>query len=281
MLDAGFPAQRERLLDTLRSYGSTLVAYSGGVDSALVAKAAHEALGEWAVAVTSDSPTLPRSELEAARRTADEIGIRFYAFERSELDDPNFSANPFNRCYFCKKGLQEDLEELAREIGAKTISYGVNLSDLHEWRPGVEAARERGARFPLVEAGFSKDEVRAAARAWRLRVWDKPSSPCLSSRIPYGQAVTHEKLRQVELAEDFVRSIGFREVRVRHAEGVARVEVPKGDVPRLFSLEPFIVQELRRFGFHEVRLDARGFLSGRLNQDYAEAVASGGPSKAT
>jgi pyridinium-3,5-biscarboxylic acid mononucleotide sulfurtransferase len=257
----------DRLVETIRSYGSTIVAFSGGVDSAVVAKGAFVALGEYAIAAISDSPTLPRSELASASATADAIGIRMFGLERSELDDPEFQANPLNRCYFCKKGLQADLEELAKEIGAATVTYGVNLDDLHEWRPGIEAARERGARFPLVDAGFTKADVREAARLWGLDVWDKPSAPCLASRIPYGEEVTEEKLRRVEQAEAFVRQLGFRDVRVRHLDGRARVEVPGPDVPRLFAIEPFVVDGLRNLGFLDVTLDPRGLKSGRLNEE--------------
>jgi len=257
----------EALVGAIRAYGSTVVAYSGGVDSAVVAKAAYLALGEYAIAAISDSPTLPRSELEEASKTAESIGIRFFAIERSELDDPNFVENPLNRCYFCKKGLQEDLTTLARDIGAATVTYGVNLDDLGEWRPGIQAAREGGARFPLVDVGFTKAEVREVAQRWGLAVWDKPASPCLASRIPYGERVTEEKLQLIERAEAFVRSMGFRDVRVRHLEGVARVEVPLPDVARLFAIEPFIVDHLRGLGFESVALDPRGLRSGRLNEE--------------
>lgn len=277
MAEHALQEKTARLVEEIRSYGSTIVAFSGGVDSALVARAAKEALGAWAIAAISDSPTVPRRELEDAHRTAESIGIRLFALERDELDDPAFVRNDARRCYFCKKGLQEDLEELAREVGAKTIAYGVNLGDLHEWRPGIEAARERGARFPLVDAAFDKATVRAAARQWGLPVWDKPAAPCLSSRIPYGQPVTEESLRRIERAEDFVRRIGFRDVRVRDLSGVARVEVPSSDVPRLFSLEPFVAEQIRSFGFSAVLLDPRGLRSGRLNEEYPEALPYDGP----
>lgn len=266
----------ERLVEVLRGYESTLVAYSGGVDSAVVAKAAHLALGDSAVAVISDSPTIPRTELAEAERTARAIGIRFYALERDELADPSFVSNGTDRCYFCKKGLQGDLVVMAREVGAKTVTYGVNLDDLAEWRPGIAAAREGGARFPLVDVGLGKADVREAARTWGLSVWDKPASPCLSSRIPYGEAVTREKLRRVEAAEDLVKSLGFRDVRVRHLGGAARVEVPAPDVARLFSLEPFLVDQILHIGFDEVRLDPRGLRSGRLNEEASTVMAHGG-----
>ncbi|MBI2078872.1 MAG: ATP-dependent sacrificial sulfur transferase LarE [Euryarchaeota archaeon] len=259
----------ERLVEAIASYGSTVVAYSGGVDSALVARAAFDALGQKAVAAISDSPTLPREELAGARELAASIGIRLVEIERSELDDPRFVENPTNRCYFCKAGLQDELGDFAMKNGVATVSYGVNLSDLGEWRPGIQAAKERGARFPLVDVGLDKAGVRAVSRDLGLAVWDKPASPCLSSRIPYGEVITIEKLERVEAAESLVRGHGFRDLRVRSLDGVARVEVPEGDVARLVGLRDAIVPTLRGLGFREVVLDARGFRSGRLNEEHA------------
>lgn len=267
MTDPALATKLDRLVETMRGYGSTVIAYSGGVDSTVVAYAAHRALGAFAVAVISDSPTLPRSELEDAARTAQGIGIQFVALERTELADPQFVENPFNRCYFCKKGLQEDLQDLAQEIQAATVSYGVNLDDLHEWRPGIEATRERGARFPLVEAQMTKADVRAAAQHWGLDVWDKPAAPCLASRIPFGQRVTAEKLRLVEEAEAFLKGLGFRDVRVRHMEGTARVEVPPPDVAKLFAISELVQGRLVQLGFDGVHLDAEGLRSGRLVEE--------------
>lgn len=260
------------LLENMRGYESTVVAFSGGVDSAVVARAAKEALGEWSIAAISDSPTLPRRELDEAHETAQHIGIRLYAIQRSELDDPEFVDNPLNRCYFCKKGLQEDLMILAEEIQAKTVTYGVNLDDFGDWRPGIDAARERGARFPLADTQMDKQDVRALAKHWGLDVWDKPSSPCLASRVPFGQRVTAEKLKLIEQAEEFVRGLGFRDVRVRHMGDAARVEVPEADVVRLFAIEPFVAERLVNLGFDEVTIDPRGLKSGRLSE---EAMASG------
>lgn len=258
----------ETLVSTIASYGSTVVAYSGGVDSALVARAGRDALGDRAVAVISDSPTLPRDELADARTTAATSGIRLVEIQRSELDDPRFGENPTNRCYFCKAGLQDELARFAGEQGYATVSYGVNVSDLGEWRPGIRAAKAGGARFPLVDAGLDKASVRRLARDVGLAVWDKPASPCLSSRIPYGEIITLEKLRRVEAAESVVRGHGFRDLRVRSLDGVARVEVPATEVERLLGLRPEIVPRLRGLGFRDVVLDERGLRSGRLNEEH-------------
>lgn len=261
------------LVDAIASYGSTIVAFSGGVDSAVVARAAREALGHGALAALSDSPTLPRSELVEARELARRIGIRFEAVRRSELDDPRFVANPAERCYFCKEGLVEDLTRLARERGVATVCLGVNGSDTGDWRPGIEAARTGGARFPLLEVGLGKQEVRSLARHWGLPVWDKPASPCLSSRIPYGQVVTVEKLGRIERAEAYLREAGFRDVRVRHMGPGARVEVPDEDVDRLVAMGDRVRDRLARFGFEVVELDRRGLVSGRLNLEQGVGAA--------
>jgi pyridinium-3,5-biscarboxylic acid mononucleotide sulfurtransferase len=258
---------RAQLVEALGGYGPTIVAYSGGVDSAVVAQAAFEALGTDALAVISDSPTLPRSELQQAEATARHIGIPFHRLLRSELDDPQFVANPANRCYFCKDGLVADLGRFAKDRGVSTIALGVNLSDLGDWRPGIQAAREAGARFPLVEVAADKDTVRLMAQEWGLPVWDKPSAPCLSSRIPYGQVVTLEKLGQIERAEDHIKGLGFRDVRVRHFDGVARVEVPQTDIQRLLELRGEVSSALHEFGFRQTVFDERGLVSGRLNQE--------------
>lgn len=260
-------AHARRLVETIASYGSTAVAFSGGVDSAIVARAAHDALGEAAVVVTSDSPTLPRSELDAARTLAANIGIRFEPLERSELDDPRFVANPTDRCYFCKEGLVEDVTRWAERRGIQTVALGVNASDTGDWRPGIAAARAGGARFPLLEVGLDKAAVRAVARHWRLPVADKPASPCLSSRIAYGQQVTLTKLKRIEAAEEFLKGRGFDDVRVRHLGRDARVEVPEPDVERLTGMGDEVRAALSDLGFASVLLDPRGLVSGRLNEE--------------
>ncbi len=256
------------LEEVIRGYDSTVVAFSGGVDSSLVAFVAHKILGARAIAVISDSPTLPREELKEAGLTAEAIGIRFDPLVRNELEDPRFVANPVDRCYFCKAGLQDDLEVYAREHGYATVSYGVNKSDMGDWRPGVQASRERGGRFPLLEAGLDKIGIRQLSHQLGLSVWDKPASPCLSSRVPYGEVITIDKLRKVEQAESLVRRHGFRDLRVRHIDGVARVEVPADDVARLHAVGATIEEGLRDLGFRDVVLDGRGLVSGRLNLEH-------------
>lgn len=275
MTDAAGHARR--LVETVASYGPTIVAFSGGVDSSVVAHAAWQALGDDALAVTSDSPTLPRSELAQARALAGRIGIRFEPLRRSELDDPRFVANPTDRCYFCKEGLVEDLSRLAAARGVRTVALGVNASDTGDWRPGIAAARAGGARFPLLEVGLEKDDVRSLARHWALDVWDKPASPCLSSRIAYGQEVTLTKLERIEAAEEFLKARGFDDVRVRHLGDDARVEVPGPDVDRLVAMRDEVRAALTGIGFASVTIDNRGLVSGRLNQEQGVGAAAPRP----
>jgi len=244
--------------------GRVLVAYSGGVDSALVAKLAHDALGGDALAVIADTETLPRRDLEHARSVAAEIGLPLRVVAASELDLPEYAANPANRCYFCRQGLAGILRPLAQDGGFAAIADGVHRSDLGDVRPGLRAMDEAGFWHPLLEAGLDKGGVRALAREVHLSCWDRPSNACLSSRIPQGELITEEKLRRVELAEDYLVGLGFRQVRVRHASGGARVEVGRPEVPRLLW-EPTAVAvrtRLRELGFGNVVLDPNGYRAG-------------------
>src|SRR5438876_3204735 len=224
----------ERLLAALRGMERVAVALSGGIDSTVVAKAASLALGDRAVAVTADSPSVARSELEDARRLAQQIGIRHRIVATEEFGDPDYVRNDGTRCYFCKSELYTRIEKLLPELGVAVICSGANLDDQGDYRPGLKAAGEHAVRHPLQEAGCTKADVRALARAWELPTWDKPASPCLSSRLAPGVEVTHERTQRVEDAEAYLHALGYRECRVRLHEGeLARVEVPATELARL------------------------------------------------
>jgi uncharacterized protein len=263
-------AKRDRLLEILTALGRVGVAFSAGVDSTLVATAAHRACGDRAVALTARSASLAEGELDEARALAAQIGIRHEVVETDEFRDPNYLANPVNRCYFCKSELYTRLETLAPALGFDVIVNGANLDDLGDYRPGMTAAREHAVRSPLVEAGFTKQDVRDLARAWGLPVWDKPAGPCLSSRLATGVAVTPERVSRVDRAERFLRErFGLTELRVRlEANELARIEVPVEALGRLVAAEAR--DEVARFfldaGFSEVTLDLRGFRSGGLGR---------------
>ncbi len=262
-------AKRDRLLAVLGGLPGAAVAFSGGIDSTVVAKAAFLALGARAVAVTADSPSVPRSELAEAKDLARLIGIRHVVVPTEEFDNPDYQRNDGTRCYHCKTELYSTVERLLPELGVAVVVSGANLDDRGDYRPGLVAAAEHAVRHPLQEAGFTKADVRALARAWGLPTWDKPAAPCLSSRLAPGLAVTPERTGRVEAAEAFLRSLGLRECRVRYHEGdLARVEVPLAEVARLAS-EPVrgeLARELRRLGFKFVALDLDGFRSGSLNE---------------
>lgn len=258
----------DRLVAHLRGLSGALVAYSGGTDSALVAWAAHRALGGRAVAVTAQSESLALKEAGSAAELARGIGIRHEEVSYSELAIPGYAANPPDRCYLCKGVLFSRLAARARELGLEAVLDGSNADDLDDYRPGRQAAQEHGVRSPLVELGIGKAAVREALRELALPVWDKPSSPCLSSRVPYGEPITREKLEQVAAAEAALRELGFRELRVRHHGSVARVEIPVAELARAAAppVSEAIVQRLRAVGFAFVALDLEGLRSGSLNR---------------
>jgi len=261
--------KRDALLSALGKLESCAVAYSGGVDSAVVAKAAALALGDAAVAVTGTSASLAAGELEAAEQLAQLIGIRHVVVSTDELASPDYLKNAPDRCYHCKTELYTQLERLLPQLGVKTIVNGANADDLGDYRPGMQAAAEHRIHSPLAECGITKAEVRALASAWGLPVWDKPATPCLSSRIAYGEEVTPDRLAMIDRAEQFLRGRGLTNLRVRyHRRDLARIEVPLADLPRLcdagFRRE--LIDELRRLGFKFITLDLEGFRSGSLNQ---------------
>ena len=262
---------REReaaLVDRLRSWPSLIVAYSGGVDSAYLAWAATRALGQDALCITADSPSYPERHRAMAISIARDFGLRHEVIRTRELDNPEYRANPANRCYYCKHELYTALSALARERGIAAIADGSNADDRGDYRPGRQAAREFGIASPLDDAGLSKDDIRALSRDAGLPTWDEPASACLSSRIPYFSEVTDEKLRAIEQAEDAIRSLGFRVLRVRHHGEVARIELGRDEMAR--ALEPDIAdaidRAIRGLGFKYVTLDLKGYRLGSLNE---------------
>jgi uncharacterized protein len=262
-------AKRERLLELLAGCGSCAVAFSGGVDSAVVAKAARLALADKVVLVTGTSAALADGELEAARELAMLIGVRHVEISTEEFANPNYVANAPDRCYHCKSELYTQLERLAAQAGMKVVVNGANADDLGDYRPGMQAAAEHCVRSPLAECGITKQEVRMLAAAWSLPVAEKPATPCLSSRVAYGQEVTPERLAMIDRAEQFLRSLGFRELRVRyHAGDMARIEVPAEELSQLCEplMRRAVVEELEQLGFKFITLDLMGFRSGNLNR---------------
>jgi uncharacterized protein len=248
----------------LRALRGVVVAFSGGVDSAYLLAAARDALGDRCVGATAVSPSLARDELASARRLAAAIGARHIVVETEEYEDPRYRQNDVHRCYFCKHALFTRLGALAADLGLPVVAYGANVDDLGDWRPGMRAADEFAVRAPLLEAGLTKSEIRALARARGLEAWDKPASPCLASRIPHGTPVTIQALRQIEEGERILHGLGFHEVRVRHHGEVARVEVPIHEIARLQEVASRIASALRTVGFREVTFDPRGLRSGAL-----------------
>lgn len=252
------------------SYGKTLVAFSGGIDSALVLRVAADVLGREAVrAVTAVSPSLPDAELQGARAFADALGVPHVLVQTRELENPKYAANPATRCYFCKTELYTEMARLARESGFETIANGTNADDLKDFRPGLRAAGEHGVRSPLLAAGLGKAAVRALARDLGLAIWDKPQAACLASRIPHGSAVTREKLAQVERAEEFLKARGYRVLRVRHFGPCARLEFGPEELARL-AADPqegrLVGSGVAQFGFSTVSLDRAGYRMGSLSR---------------
>jgi uncharacterized protein len=252
--------------ESITQKGSALVAFSGGVDSSVLTVLAYRALGDQALAVTADAPTLAPGELEGAKKVAAEIGIRHMVIFYDELDEPGFAENPVDRCYYCKKGLIRELKKIAEQRSINTIIEGTNYSDLKAHRPGHRAVIEEGIYNPYIEFGVTKEEIRMMARKLGLSVADKPSMACLSSRFPYGQMIAREALNRVGESEAYLRKMGFEVVRVRDHGGIARIEIMPDEMPRLLEIRDDVASKLKDLGFTYVTLDIIGFRSGSMDE---------------
>ncbi|MCH2572526.1 MAG: ATP-dependent sacrificial sulfur transferase LarE [Planctomycetes bacterium] len=268
MTDKVVESKAEQLVHILKSYESVAVAFSGGVDSAVVAKAARLALGDSSIAVTAVSPSLAADEKEIAQQVAEKIGIRHRFIETQEFDNPDYTANAPNRCYFCKTELYSRLTAMIPELKVHVLANGSNVDDQGDWRPGMTAADEHQVRSPLLEAEIDKQQVRLLAKHWDLPIWDKPATPCLSSRIAYGESVTPERVLMIDRAERFLKEQGLTELRVRYHPGdIARIEVPIEDLERLTdpAWRVPLLSYFRTLGFRHITLDLQGFRSGSMN----------------
>ncbi len=280
-LDPALQTKLDGLRTLFAAAEQVLIAYSGGIDSTLVAKIAVDVLGDRALAVTADSDALMLEDLDDAITQAEWIGIRHEIVATHELADPDYAANPVNRCYFCKRELHDTLRPLAVGRGYAYVVDGLNADDLRDYRPGVQAALERGVRSPLAELGVSKLEVRQLSRYLELPWWDKPAQPCLSSRFPYGEAITADKLRRVAAAERYLRGLGWRQVRVRSQQDTARIEVPPDRILAFVQSVDLaeLTEAFRGAGFLYVCLDLEGFQSGKLNRVLSAQSPSTAPSR--
>lgn len=261
--------EKEQALERfIAQYGSAVVAFSGGVDSSYLAFVAHRVLGDRAYAVTAVSPSVSEMQKELALSFARTYGLNHRTINTQEMEDPNYRSNPSNRCYFCKSELYAYLERVCGELQADVIFDGSNTDDLGDYRPGRQAGREHTVVSPFIESAINKEEIRALSRKWNLPTWDQPAMPCLSSRFPYGVAITEEKLRQVDRAESFLRGLGLKNFRVRHHENLARIEVDRTEVSKILDLNLFecISRELKSLGYQYITLDLQGFRSGSLNE---------------
>jgi uncharacterized protein len=258
----------ERLNNLLREQDGLLVAFSAGVDSTFLLKVAHMVLGERAIALTASSATAPPGEVEAAKEFANRLGCRHIVLDSNEMANPLFAQNPVNRCFFCKDELYRICREEADKLGVRIIVDGTNLDDLKDHRPGLQAANQWGVRHPLVEAEMTKADIRRYSRELDLPTWDKPSSPCLSSRFPYGTEINLERLKKVADCEVFMKELRFREFRVRYHGDLARIEVAQSEIDRLFekAIRDAVVKRFKENGFNYITIDLQGFRSGSLNE---------------
>jgi uncharacterized protein len=263
----------ESLRAVFRPMRTAMVAFSGGVDSTFVLKVAHEMLGHRVLALTTTSPTMPENDRQSALAMAREIGARHLVIESNELEIRGYAQNPLNRCYLCKHNLFSVCEGKARELDIDVIADGLNLDDLHDYRPGIQAATESRVRHPLVEAELSKAEIRELSRGMSLPTWDRPASPCLSSRFPYGTEITLDGLRKVERGEQLMHELGFKVARVRYRGEIARLEVETEEISRLLDpvLREIVEREMKKIGFRFVTVDLKGYRSGSLNEGLPRA----------
>jgi pyridinium-3,5-biscarboxylic acid mononucleotide sulfurtransferase len=258
----------EKLKKTLREMGTVLIAYSGGVDSSFLAVTAHEVLGQHSLAVFASSPVAPPMEKEAAGSLAHQFGLRFRIIESNEMDNPDFVANPPERCYYCKRELFSELKPIALAEGLKWVADGTNADDLSDYRPGRKASAEAGIRSPLLEVGLTKAEIRQLSRAQGLPTWDRPASPCLASRIPYGIPVTAETLNKIAQGEKYLHSLGLRQVRLRHHGDIARIELDQPDMAKIIKtdIRQGVIEHFKALGYKYVTLDLTGYRTGSLNE---------------
>lgn len=275
-MEAQLQVKFSRLKEIIEGYSSLLVAFSGGCDSTFLLKVARDVLGDRAMAVTARSETYPSREYEEAVQLARDMAVPHLTIDTSELSIQGFSSNLPDRCYFCKSELFQKLLEIAAENGMRYVADGASLDDLSDHRPGIRAARELGIVSPLKEAGLTKDDIRELSRMLGLPTWDKPSFACLASRFPYGEEITAQKLTMVEQAEEFLRSLGFRQVRVRHHDTMARIEISESDLDRFLerSVREPVAAKLKEIGYTYVSLDLQGYRSGSMNEVLSDSQRS-------